>query len=74
MLFTWRTENLCIVFRSWRVSNTFTLLLSLLLIVVLCAGYEAVRDISRRYEARVTKRPEVPVPSKWFPLSQLLCC
>jgi copper transporter 1 len=62
MLFTWSTENLCIVFRSWHVRNTFTLLLSLVLIIVLCAGYEAVRELSRRYETSLSKRSEGPAP------------
>ncbi|KAI5847200.1 Ctr copper transporter family-domain-containing protein [Morchella snyderi] len=53
MLFTWNTENLCLVFRWWHVSSTFTLILSLLGVVVLSAGYEFVREISRRYEGRV---------------------
>ena len=65
MLFTWSTENLCIVFRSWHVRNTFTLLISLILIVLLCAGYEAVRELSRRYEAATTKKAEAPIPSKF---------
>jgi hypothetical protein len=68
MLFTWSTENLCIVFRSWHIRSTFTLLLSLILIIVLCAGYEAVRELSRRYEASLAKRAEGPVPpSKLLP-------
>jgi hypothetical protein len=50
MLFTWNTQDLCIVFRQWHVSGTFSLLWSLLAIVLLTAGYEAVREISRRYE------------------------
>jgi len=58
MLFTWDTTDLCIVFRSWHVSNTFTLLLYLILVVLLCAGYEAVRELSRRYEATVVRRVE----------------
>ncbi|KAF2498395.1 Ctr copper transporter [Lophium mytilinum] len=51
MLFTWDTQDLCIVFRQWHVSGTFSLLWSLLAIVLLTAGYEAVREVSRRYEA-----------------------
>jgi len=62
MLFTWSTDNLCIVFRGWHVRSTFSLLISLILIVLLCAGYEAVRELSRRYEAATTKRDEAPVP------------
>ena len=56
MLFTWDTTDLCIVFRSWHVGSTWSLLVSLVGVVVLCAGYELVRDISRRYEASVAAR------------------
>src|ERR1700760_3215460 len=52
MLFTWDTRNLCIVFKSWRITGPLSLALSLVAIVLLCAGYEGVREISRRYEAR----------------------
>jgi len=50
MLFTWSSKDLCIVFRQWRVTSTFSLVLSLIAIILLAAGYECVRDISRRYE------------------------
>lgn len=50
MLFTWDTTNLCIVFSQWRVSSTLTLILSLLGVILLTAGYEFVREMSRRYE------------------------
>ena len=50
MLFTWSSQNLCIVFRQWRITGPFSLMLSLAAIVLLGAGYEAVRDITRRYE------------------------
>ena len=53
MLFTWDTENLCIVFPSWRVTGTFSLIWSLIAVVLLTAGYEAIREVSRRYEARL---------------------
>lgn len=56
MLFTWNTENLCIIFRWWHVSNTFTLILSLLAVVALTAGYEAIRSGSRQYEALVEEK------------------
>ncbi|KZF25900.1 Ctr copper transporter [Xylona heveae TC161] len=52
MLFTWNTKDLCIVFYSWHVHSTLTLLGSLVAIVALGAGYEYVREISRRYEQR----------------------
>lgn len=51
MLFTWDTTNLCIVFRQWHVYSTLGLIASLFGIVLLTAGYELVREASRRYEA-----------------------
>lgn len=51
MLFTWDTTNLCIIFRQWHVTSTLSLVFSLLGVVVLTAGYELVRELSRRYEA-----------------------
>jgi copper transporter 1 len=51
MLFTWDTTDLCIVFPSWHISSTGSLVFSLLAVVLLTAGYEAIREMSRRYEA-----------------------
>ncbi|KAK4698147.1 solute carrier family 31 (copper transporter), member 1, partial [Lecanoromycetidae sp. Uapishka_2] len=50
MLFTWDTTNLCIIFRWWHVRSTFTLIVSLICVAILTAGYELVRELSRRYE------------------------
>jgi copper transporter 1 len=58
MLFTWSTQDLCIVFRGWHVHNTWTLVLSLIGIVALTAGYELVREVSRRYETACAARLE----------------
>jgi copper transporter 1 len=58
MLFTWSTENLCIVFEGWQITSTFSLIWSLLAIVALGAGYELVRNITRQYEARANARLE----------------
>jgi len=51
MLFTWSTKNLCIVFSTWRITGPVSLLLSLSVIVLLAAGYEGIRDVTRRFEA-----------------------
>ena len=51
MLFTWDTTNLCIIFRWWHISSNLTLVFSLFGVMLLTAGYELVRDLSRRYEA-----------------------
>lgn len=55
MLFTWDTTDLCIVFRGWRITGTGSLIVSLLAIILLTAGYEAVREASRRYEAYASR-------------------
>lgn len=71
MLFTWDTTNLCIVFRSWRITGLISLILSLVAVMALTAGYEAVREASRRYEAKHTKLVE-EMPSK-FANPQVIC-
>ncbi|KAH9879307.1 hypothetical protein J1614_002746 [Plenodomus biglobosus] len=58
MLFTWDTTNLCVVFRGWRIDGTVSLIFSLFAIVLLTAGYEAIREMSRRYEAYVERAVE----------------
>ncbi|KAI9806826.1 MAG: hypothetical protein M1833_002483 [Piccolia ochrophora] len=72
MLFTWDTENLCIVFPSWRVTSTLSLLLSLVAVIALTAGYEFVRDVSRRYEARGPGENGVVAPDDLGESSSLL--
>ena len=53
MLFTWDTSNLCIVFRSWRITGLWSLFWSLIAVMALTAGYEVIREMSRRYEMRL---------------------
>lgn len=81
MLFTWDTNNLCIVFRQWHVRSTTSLIISLLAVVLLAVGYEGLRSLSRRYEDSLAKRvqsmpskhhPEPPPPSTiYIPPSQV---
>ena len=68
MLFTWDTTNLCIIFHWWHVSSTATLLLSLVGVALLTAGYELVRDASRRYEAGTGEYANA-LPSKYSSFS-----
>lgn len=63
MLFTWDTSNLCIVFRQWHITSNLSLVVSLAAVVALCAGYEALREGIRRYEAALAKRVDT-VPRK----------
>ncbi|KAK5092966.1 copper transpport protein [Exophiala xenobiotica] len=56
MIFTWDSTNLCIIFRQWRITGTFSLLMSLIAIVVLTAGYEGLRRASSRYEVSYEAR------------------
>merc|ERR1712070_157393 len=63
MPFTWDTNNLCIVFSQWRVTGTFSLVISILAVMALTAGYEAIRETSRNYEARQAERIESAPPN-----------
>lgn len=65
MLFTWNTKDLCIVFEWWRVSSTLSLIVSLITVIAVVAGYEALREGIRRYEAWVNKRAET-APRKYY--------
>ena len=67
MLFTWDTNNLCIVFRQWHVRGTVSLLVSLLAVVAIGVGYEALRAGIRRYEVAINRRIEA-IPSKPDPV------
>ncbi|KUJ22776.1 Ctr copper transporter [Mollisia scopiformis] len=68
MLFTWNTQNLCIIFHWWHVQTTPGLIFSLLAVVALTALYEALRASSRRYERWVEKRTdEVPLVTESTP-------
>ncbi|KAI0600857.1 CTR2 short splice variant [Biscogniauxia sp. FL1348] len=58
MLFTWDTTNLCIVFRFWHIRGPASLVFSLLAIVAICAGYEALREGTRRYETWISQAPD----------------
>lgn len=63
MLFTWDTTNLCIVFEKWHVYSTAGLLFSLLAVVLIGMGYEALRAGTRRYEIVMSRRID-NVPSE----------
>lgn len=52
MLFNWDTTGLCIITSSWHVRGTVSLIASLLGVILLTAGYEAIRELSRQYESR----------------------
>lgn len=52
MLFTWDTKDLCIIFKWWHIEGIFSLLVSLAAVAILTAGYELVREFSRRYELK----------------------
>ncbi|OTA92032.1 hypothetical protein M434DRAFT_22079 [Hypoxylon sp. CO27-5] len=58
MLFTWDTTNLCIVFRQWHIRGTTSLVFSLLAIIAISAGYEALREGIRRYESWVAAKQD----------------
>ena len=66
MLFTWDTTNLCIIFHWWHITSTLTLLISLVAIAILTAGYEVVREVSRKYESSSAEYANT-LPSKYCP-------
>ncbi|KAL2144415.1 hypothetical protein VTI28DRAFT_9152 [Corynascus sepedonium] len=58
MLFTWDATDLCVVFRQWHVTSRLGLAATLVAVVAICAGYEALREAVRRYEATLARRIE----------------
>jgi copper transporter 1 len=56
MLFNWSSKNLCIIFRSWRITGPISFFFSLVAIVLLTAGYEGIRSLTRKYEEAHAKR------------------
>ncbi|EME79429.1 uncharacterized protein MYCFIDRAFT_34933 [Pseudocercospora fijiensis CIRAD86] len=58
MLFTWNTKNLCVVFEGWRVTGVWSLIYTILAVIALTAGYEAVREASRRFELQHARKIE----------------
>lgn len=67
MLFTWDTNNLCIVFKQWHIRSTPGLLFSLIAVVLIGMGYEALRAGTRRYEVIMARRLD-STPSESPPL------
>ena len=76
MLFTWDTTNLCIVFSQWHIRSNASLIFSLLAVILLAMGYEAIRSMSRKYEIAVARRidalpsesiPSPPLSTQLFP-------
>ncbi|KAI5861808.1 Ctr copper transporter family protein [Durotheca rogersii] len=64
MLFTWDTTNLCIVFRQWHIRGPVSLVLSLLAVVAIGAGYEALRELIRRYDASAAASLDAVAPNE----------
>ena len=65
MLFTWDYRNVCVVFRQWQITSPLSLFITLAAIVGIVAGYEALRESIRRYEASVNQQVET-TPRKYF--------
>ena len=63
MLLNWDYKNLCIVSSQWHIHTVFDLIASLIAVVLLGMGYEALRAGSRKYELAVARRVDA-APSK----------
>src|SRR3981189_425258 len=50
MLFTWDTQDLCVVFRWWHVRGPWSLFLTLLGVVALGMSYELLRNVARKFD------------------------
>lgn len=69
MLLNWDTKNVCIVSSQWHIRSTFGLILSLVGVIVIAAGYEALRAASRKYELAVEKRVDTAPSESSLPSS-----
>lgn len=49
------TRNLCILFDFWRINTTGELLGSIILIALLCVGFEKFKQYLRVYQHRLIK-------------------
>lgn len=49
MLFTWKTQNLCVVFQWWHVRTQFDFVLTFLAVVLLGVGYEYVKNLASKF-------------------------
>ena len=52
MIFTWDTNNLCVIFDWWQIKGSLSLVVTLVAVALLTAGYEAVREASRRCDVK----------------------
>ena len=71
MLLNWDVENVCIVSSQWHIRTTFDMIASLLAVVLIGVGYEALRAASRKYELAVTKRVDSAPSKSGHPSSSL---
>jgi copper transporter 1 len=55
MLFNWDTKNVCIIFEWWKVNSAGMMVLAFFILVLLSVIYEALRYISRQYDAGLIK-------------------
>jgi hypothetical protein len=53
----WNTQivDTCIIFRSWHISSTFTLLLSIVIIILIGIGYEYTRVLQGRLDKSIAR-------------------
>lgn len=63
MLLNWDVKNVCIVSSQWHIRTTLDLVASLVAVILIAAGYEALRAASRKYELAVARRVD-SAPSK----------
>jgi copper transporter 1 len=55
MTFNWNTHGVCVIFDWWQINGLGSMILSCLLVAVIAASYEALRNKARKYDARLVE-------------------
>ncbi|RKP07533.1 Ctr copper transporter [Thamnocephalis sphaerospora] len=55
MLFNWDSENVCVIFDWWRINGAGLMVASCIIIILLSIAYEGLREVARRYDAKLLK-------------------
>ncbi|KAL7410226.1 Ctr copper transporter family-domain-containing protein [Mrakia frigida] len=63
MLWNWQVVDTCVIFRSWHITSTFTMILSCLVVALMAFGYELLQSKINIYNRRVATSLVLNYPS-----------
>ncbi|KAK9458266.1 Ctr copper transporter family-domain-containing protein [Dipodascopsis uninucleata] len=65
MLFTWQSEDLCLVFEWWHIQSGFDFILSICAVVLLSMGYEyfRIQNFASSYAGEKAENETLPGPA-----------